>query len=88
MKVKDGLILKEIAGNYIIVPVSGELVDLNAMINVNETGAFLFKALENETTVESLSDALTKEYDVDLETAKSDTKDFLEILRKNSMLEE
>lgn len=88
MKIKDGLILKEIAGNYIIVPVSGELVDLNAMINVNETGAFLFKALENETTEEALLDALTKEYDVDSATAKADTKDFLEILRKNSMLEE
>lgn len=88
MKIKDGLILKEIAGNYIIVPVSGELVDLNAMINVNETGAFLFKALEKETTEEALLDALTKEYDVDSATAKADTKDFLEILRKNSMLEE
>lgn len=88
MKIKDGLILKEIAGNYIIVPVSGELVDLNAMINVNETGAFLFKALENKTTEEALLDALTKEYDVDSATAKADTKDFLEILRKNSMLEE
>ena len=88
MKIKEGLLLKEIAGNYIIVPISGSLVDLNAMINVNEPGAFLFKALENETTKENLIEALTKEYEVDNATAESDIEDFLNILRKNEMLDE
>ena len=88
MKIKEGLILKEIAGNYIIVPLSGSLVDLNAMINVNETGAFLFKELESETTKEKLVDMMTKEYEIDKETAGSDIEDFLDVLRKNSMLDE
>lgn len=88
MKIKEGLLLKEIAGNYIIVPVSGSLVDLNAMINVNETGAFIFKALENETTKEKIVESLTQEYEVDKTTAENDTEDFLNLLRKNSMLDE
>ena len=50
MKLKDGFILKNVAGNYIIVPVSGELVDLNAMITITQTGAFLCNILEKGAT--------------------------------------
>ena len=88
MKIKNELMLREIAGNYIIVPVGGELVDLNAMININDTGAFIFKALETEKTPEEIAKLMTKEYDIDLETAKNDVNEFIEVLRKNSMLQE
>ena len=88
MKIKEGLLLKEIAGNYIIVPISGSLVDLNAMINVNETGAFIFKALGSETTKEEIVSKLTAEYEVSKDIAEADVEDFLNVLRKNSMLDE
>ena len=88
MKIKNELMLREIAGNYIIVPVGGELVDLNAMININDTGAFIFKALETETTPEEIVKLMTKEYDIDDETAKNDVNEFIDVLRKNSMLQE
>ena len=88
MKIKNELMLREIAGNYIIVPVGGELVDLNAMININDTGAFIFKALETETTPEEIVNLMLKEYDIDVETAKNDVNEFIDVLRKNSMLSE
>ena len=88
MKIKNELMLREIAGNYIIVPVGGELVDLNAMININDTGAFIFKALETDTTPEEIVELMIKEYDIDFETAKNDVDEFIDILRKNSMLSE
>lgn len=88
MKIKNELMLREIAGNYIIVPVGGELVDLNAMININDTGAFIFKALETDTTPEEIVKLMTKEYDIDDETAKNDVNEFINVLRKNSMLQE
>ena len=88
MKIKNELMLREIAGNYIIVPVGGDFVDLNAMININDTGAFIFKALEEDTTASEIVDAMIKEYDIDEKTAKNDVNEFIDILRKNSMLEE
>ena len=88
MKIKNELMLREIAGNYIIVPVGGELVDLNAMININDTGAFIFKALETDTTPEEIVELMIKEYDIDFETAKNDVDEFIDILRENSMLSE
>ncbi len=88
MKLKDGFILKNVAENYIVVPVEGELVDLNAMITTTETGALLWKLLENGADREELYKAITDEYDVDVETAKRDVEDFINQLFENKMLEE
>ena len=88
MKLKDGFILKNVAGNYIIVPVSGELVDLNAMITITGTGAFLWDKLEKGTNKDELIEAMTKEYDIDKETASSDIDAFLKQLTDNKMLDD
>lgn len=88
MKLKSGFILKNVAENYLIIPVDGELVDLNAMITTTQTGAFLWKLLENETDKKALTEALTKEYDIDEETAKNDIDEFIKQLSDNKMLEE
>ena len=45
MKIKEGFILKEIAGSYVVVPVGDDLVDFSLMITTNETGAFLFNLI-------------------------------------------
>ena len=41
MKLKDGLILSQVGGQAVVVPVNEDL-DLNTMIKLNETGAFLW----------------------------------------------
>ena len=45
MKIREGFILKEIAGSYVVVPVGDDLVDFSLMITINETGAFLWNCL-------------------------------------------
>ena len=86
LKIKDGFLLKEVAGTFVIVPVGENLIDFSAMITVNETGSFLWQHLKNETTVEELAEKLTKEYDIDFETAKADTQDFVNILKENKII--
>lgn len=88
MKIKDNFLLKEIAGNYMVVPVGNELVDMNCMITLNESGAFLWKSLSEETTREEVLEAMLKEYDVDKETALSDIDEFIEGLRNMGALDE
>lgn len=88
MKIKDGFILKNVAGNYIIVPVGGELVDLGAMITANETGAFLWEKLKEDVSKDELAAALMNEYDVEENIAREDIDAFLDILKKNKMLNE
>lgn len=86
MRIKDGFILRQVAGNYIVIGVGEEAVDFNGMITVNETGAFLWGVLEKGATKEDMLSALMAEYDVDEETAKKDITDFLIKLNDGKLL--
>lgn len=86
MKVNPSFILREIAGDYMVVAIGNDVVDLSDSFSLSESGAFLWKALEEDTTEDALVDALLTEYDVDRETAVSDVQDFLESLSERGML--
>lgn len=88
MKVNQEFLLKEIAGSFVVIPVSSVLVDFNGMITLNETGVFLWRLLEEEKTFEELLEALQKEYDVDEKTAREDITAFLDQIRAIKALEE
>lgn len=47
MKIKPDFLLRKVAENYVVVPVGTAMVDFNGMINLNETGAFLWEKLEH-----------------------------------------
>ena len=76
MKLKDGFIMRQVAGETVVIP-SGDQLDLNKMITLNGTGAFLWKLLETETTQEKLVEALLGEYDVDARTAAKCVEEFI-----------
>ena len=88
MKINNNFVMKEIAGSYMVVPVGSELIDLNAMITLNESGAFLWNRLLSDATEYELIEAMLKEYDVDMKTATEDIREFLENLRKIGALDE
>lgn len=88
MKIHDGFLLREVAGNYIVMPVGAAAERLNGMIKLNETSAFLFRVLERGTDEQGLISALLAEYDVDEDTAKQDVHTFLDTLRSTGVLDE
>lgn len=88
MKINNNFIMKEIAGTNMVVPVGNELVDLNAMITLNESGAFLWNLLINDSTEYELVEAMLKEYDIDMKTATEDIREFVDNLRKIGALDE
>ncbi len=86
MKLVDGFVLKEIAGCKVVVPLSTNTVSFRSIISLNETGAFLWEALEKETTEDELLQNMLKEYDVDEATAKADIAEFINTMKKANLL--
>ena len=80
MKITDGFILREVAGNFIVVAVGNAVKDFNGVITLNEVGAFLWKKLEGGATEEDLVDALLSEYEVEKDVAEADVKKFVDKL--------
>ena len=86
MKIKDGFILREVAGSFIVVAVGSAVKDFNGIINLNETGAFLWKILESGATKEELLKKMLEEYDVNEETARQDIDAFINKLQEAKLV--
>ena len=87
MKLKGGFIISEIAGKMVAVPTEDD-VDLNMMITLNDTGAFLWEKLKEETSEDKLVEALLAEYDVDEATARRSVNAFVGKLKGNGLIDE
>ena len=85
MKIKDGFVLREVAGDVVVLP-TGDM-DVDAMITLNDTGAFLWRVAEKETTREEMIQALLGEYDVDEKTARQAVEAFVQKLNDHGFLE-
>ena len=84
MRIKGSFLLREVAGQHVVIP-TGDM-DLNAMITLNETGAFLWKLMEDETSEAVLTAALLTEYDVDEATAQKAVAAFVQTLKEHDFL--
>lgn len=85
MKIKEGFLLRKVAGQTVVLPVGADL-DLNLMITLNETGAFLWEKLQSETSQEALVAALLADYDVDEATAAKCVAAFVKKLDDHGFL--
>ncbi len=87
MKIKEGFILREVAGSFIVVAVGNRVKEFNGVINLNETGAFLWKMLEKGADEEGLKKVLLEEYDVTEEIAERDIKSFVDRIKEAGLTE-
>lgn len=86
MRLKPGFKLREIAGDYVVVPAAEHYLDFGAVISLNETGAFLWDQLQDSKTFEELTEALAVEYDGEQEEIRQDIRDFITLLKEQDLL--
>ena len=85
MKIKNGFVLQEVAGQTVVV--HGDGLDANRLTTLDEMGAFLWRQLEQETDENTLVAALLAEYDVDRKTASTHVKNFVHKLYEHGFFE-
>lgn len=87
MKIKSDFILRKVADSYVVVPVGKLTLNFNGIINLNETGAFLFNALQEGAEREELIEKMYNEYEVSREKAAADIDAFIEKVKEADVLE-
>ena len=87
MKLNPEFVLRQVADTWVVLPVGKTSVSFNGMLTLNESGAFLWKTLEQGGGAEELADALCAEYEVERAIALADAKEFLDKLEKAGCLE-
>ena len=88
MKIDKNFVLREIAGEYIIIPTGRTALEFNGLITVNEVGMDLWKMLQEDVTFDDLLNGILEEYDVDENAAREDIQEFLDRLVKGGILTE
>ena len=86
MKANQDFILREIAGESILLPTGEAAQKMSGLIDLNESGTLLWKKLQEDRTERELIEALLQEYDVDEATAKADVEKFIVKMREAGLL--
>ena len=88
MKINENFLLRDVAGEKVVLPV-GEAADkFNGMLRLNDTGIYLWTLLEQDTNEDALVAAMLTDYEVSEETARADIHTFVETLRRAGVLVE
>lgn len=85
-RVKSGFMLREIAGEYLAIPVELASTDESCMAVLNEQGKFLWEQLMETKTLSQLIAAMTECYEVSEEEARADIIEFVNLLSDNQLL--
>lgn len=86
MRIDKNFVLREIAGEYIIIPTGRTALEFNGLITVNDIGMELWEMLQEDVTFEELLKGILDEYDVDESTAREDIQEFLDKLISGGIL--
>ncbi len=81
MEIKLEFVLREIAGDLLLVPAGKTALDFNGMITLNEMGGEIWKLLPQVADEEELISRLLEEYEVQEDVLRRDVEAFLGELR-------
>ena len=87
MKIKEGFVLRQIAVQWMVVPIGSMAEKIHGLIALNETAADIWKILENEHTVDEVVDILMFSYDYEKDKIKNNVLEFIQTLEENDMLD-
>lgn len=88
MKINKEFILREIAGEYIFVPVGATALEFNGLITINEIGVLIWKQLQEGSDLESIVSKVLDEYEIDEDTARKDVVEFIDYLKEKNIVED
>lgn len=77
MKTNKDFMLREVAGEYILIPTGGAAQKINGMIRLTETAAYIWKQIDTTTDLAGIEKKVMEEFEVDERTAKQDVHGFM-----------
>lgn len=86
MRVKDGFVMREVAGQAMVIATGEASKEFHGMIKLNDTGKTIWEELMRGTTKEKIVKKLSEVYEIDEKQAEQDTEIFIEKMQKAGFL--
>ena len=84
---KGEFVTRSIANETVVVPVRGQVGDLDAIYNLNEVGGFIWEQIDGRKSISQVAEAVHGEFEVALEQAEKETSEFIAALEAAGMIE-
>ncbi len=87
-RIREGYILRRIAGDPVIVPIAPDSPLTNAMMTPNDSAAFLWEVFTEPATLDQAVEKGLQEYEVEEQTLRNAAQRFVKELLLLQILEE
>lgn len=87
MKAKADFVVRNVVGEYILMPTNDNINKFDGTVVLNEVSAFIWNQLQQETTQEAVLAAVLEEFDVTREVAAKDLQALLGSFEEMGLLE-
>lgn len=87
MKIVKEFILRDIAGECVLVPTGETTQEFNGLITLSDTARFIWEHLEKVDSTKEMVDLILEEYEIDEQTALRDTVQFVSQLVQAGFIE-
>ena len=71
------IISRDIAGETILVPIRGNLADMQYIFTLNPVGVYIWEQLEDEKTLTEILESLLEHFEISREQAENDILEFI-----------
>jgi hypothetical protein len=82
----DNIVTRKVMDETLLVPISGQLASMDNLYTLNETGAFIWQALDGSRSLAEISVMLEEQYDAPAEVIKADMLEIADGLVKAGLI--
>ena len=86
MRIKGEFVLREIAGDKILVPIGNTTMEISGMITLDEVGAFIWEQLESGLDEDQILNKILSVYEVEETVARTDLQEFLKKMTDEGLI--
>jgi hypothetical protein len=85
---KEEIVTRRIAGETLLVPIYGDLANMERIFALDPVAEFIWEQLDGENSLKDIRDGVLDAFDVNEEQAETDIFEFIEELLKADLIEE
>ena len=80
------IVSREIARETILVPISGQLADLQRIFTLNPLAEYIWQHLDGERNLQEIANSIVSTFDVQKEQVVADLQEFIPALLKENLI--
>ncbi len=84
---KGEFVARSIAGETILVPIRGQVGDLEAIYRLNDVAACIWNEIDGRQSINDIAESLCREFEVSVDKAREDVRVLLSDLEKAGIVQ-